>query len=453
MWFRATVLGAIAGAGLFYTANGQVQDLRKQLSAAQDAKDEPAIIELCHRILEVAPRDQQAWETLVNTQMATSDYDRCVKSLDAWEKAAAIHRPPAIDQLRGDVAAAREQYELAERYWRAYLTAVPKATDVLDKLAERRETTGRWREALDLRTRALTVDDTASERISRAADYRQLRDWDKALVDAEKANATDAADASVKEAFPKFELLKKLLPRIKILDQQIAKSPGVPVLWLDRGQLLMSIGWPDLGLKDSEQAMKLAPSMLRPRIQAGEALLLLGRPADAAKLKVSHDLVRDKDGLVEEESLKALGARDAEIAQNPTSAPAFISRAKTLRRLNQNLLALLDAQTALSLDSFSAAAYFQAGHALDALGRGKEALDYVLKASELDPSDPVTWYYQGLLEANRADFDAAIRSQTRSLQLRESYVALAEREKWERRTGRITEADSDAERLQQLHQP
>ena len=454
MPIRPIVLGAMAGAGsLLYAASGQSTDLQKQLAAAEEAKDDPAIIELSRRILEVTPRDQQVWETLVRAQLATTDYDRCVATLDAWEKEAGARRPTIIDELRGDVAAAREQYELAEQSWRAYLGASAKAVDVLDKLAARLETTGRWRDALDLRSRALSVADTAAERISRATTYLELRDWDKALADAEKANAIDPANDRVKELFPKFELLRKSLPKIKALDQQIAKSPAVSGPWLDRGQLLVLASWPEIGLKDSEQAIKLAPSMMLPRIQAGEALLILGRVSDAAKLKVSHDLVRDKNGIVEEQTLRALGAADTEVAQNPWSAGSFINRAKTLRRLNQNLLALSDAQTAMTLDSHSAASYFQAAHCLDALGRGKEALAYVKKATQLDPNDPVMWYYRGLLEAGRTDFNAAIGSQTRSLQLRESYVALAEREKWERRIGHITEADSDAARLHQLHQP
>ena len=61
--------------------------------------------------------------------------------------------------------------------------------------------------------------------------------------------------------------------------------------------------------------------------------------------------------------------------------------------------------------------------------------------------------YRGLLEAQRADFDAAIKSQSRSLALRESAVALLEREKCERRTGRIAEADADAMRRKQLPTP
>jgi hypothetical protein len=63
------------------------------------------------------------------------------------------------------------------------------------------------------------------------------------------------------------------------------------------------------------------------------------------------------------------------------------------------------------------------------------------------------WYYRGLLEAQRADFEAAIKSQGRSLAICESAVALLEREKCERCTGRIAEADADAIRRKQLPTP
>jgi hypothetical protein len=58
-----------------------------------------------------------------------------------------------------------------------------------------------------------------------------------------------------------------------------------------------------------------------------------------------------------------------------------------------------------------------------------------------------------LLQAQRADFESAIQCQSRSLAIRESSVALLEREKCERRIGRIAEADLDAQRLKQLPTP
>jgi tetratricopeptide (TPR) repeat protein len=83
----------------------------------------------------------------------------------------------------------------------------------------------------------------------------------------------------------------------------------------------------------------------------------------------------------------------------------------------------------------------------------REALTQVERATLLDPGDPVSWYYRGLLEAQRANIEAAIQCQNRSLAIRESSVALLEREKCERRIGRVADAELDSQRSKQLPAP
>ena len=447
---RVLVVGVLMSAGgLSHGADADVRELRNQLAAAQDETDKPAIIELSLRIVEADPQDSKAWETLARTELEAGEYDRCAATLNSWEKSAPA-RPPVIDDLRGDLAEARKDYGAAERYWRLYVAATPKAVDSLEKLADLFASEERWREAVEFRSRALALNDTAASRIRRANLYLELRDWDKAFVDADKANAVDPSDATVKEWLPRFELLGKLLPRIKTLDAQIGKSQGAAALWLDRAHLFTLANRQSLALRDCRQAMKLEPGMMRARVQTGEALQDLGRGDEAARLQVSYDLARDENRHVNEGSLRALGACDVPVLQYSKQADPLVARAKALRRLNQNVLAFADAQAALALDPQSAGAHFQAAHALDALGRTKEAMSHIGAATELNPNDPVFWYYRGLLEAERADFDAAIRSQSRSLGIRESAVALLEREKCERRTGRVAEADGDATRRKQL---
>jgi hypothetical protein len=55
-----------------------------------------------------------------------------------------------------------------------------------------------------------------------------------------------------------------------------------------------------------------------------------------------------------------------------------------------------------------------------------------------------------VLEAKRADFQAAIESQTRSLKLGETLDALRARENCERRIGQIDKADADLKRSREL---
>jgi tetratricopeptide (TPR) repeat protein len=124
-----------------------------------------------------------------------------------------------------------------------------------------------------------------------------------------------------------------------------------------------------------------------------------------------------------------------------------------LRLIRQYTLALADARIALKLDPGSAAAHFEAANALDSLGRTHEALAHAEKATSLNPQDPIAWYYRGLLEAKRANFDSAIHYLSRSLGIRESSEALFERERCARRLGRTAEADVDAQPRKQLSVP
>ena len=84
------------------------------------------------------------------------------------------------------------------------------------------------------------------------------------------------------------------------------------------------------------------------------------------------------------------------------------------------------------------------------MDNSKEALVHAVKATELNPNDGVAWYLRGALEAKRADFPAAIESQTRSLKLGENLDALVVRENCERRIGQIDKADADLKRIRQL---
>jgi tetratricopeptide (TPR) repeat protein len=437
---------------LVHAADTNLPVLRKQQQAAEEASDNAAIVELSRRVVDADPNDSPTWETLATKQLELDDLDRCAATLDAWQ--AHVHpRPKKVDDIRADLAMARKDYKTAERYWRLYIAADPEATDALEKMAKLSEYLKHWPEAADWRTRALAQDKTVAGLVARADDYVELRAWDKAFADVNEANAIDPSDATLKGVLPGFELLRKFVPQIKTLDAQITKSPTSPVLWLLRAHLFTLANRPTLALKDSEQSMILAPWMIRARIQAGEALLDLGRGDEAAKLGVSYDLKRDKNNHVADEMLRALGVADDMVFKKPGQAEPFVVRAKALRQINQYNLALADAQAAIKLDPGSAAAHFQAAHAQDSLGRLREAIIYAEKATLLSPADAVSWYYLGLLEAQRANFRAAIQCQSRSLAIRESSVALLEREKCERRIGLIADADLDAQRRQQVPTP
>lgn len=427
-------------------------ELRAQFAAAQTEDDKPATIELARRIVESAPDDSRTWERLIRTGLELLEDDRCAAWLDQWEERA-HSRPPVIEDLRGDVCLLREDFAGAERHWRAFLRAKISPNEqalTLAKLADLFANQNRWPEVADARTRAVAARDTPANRAALAAGLLHLHKWDAAYAEIKRANARDPADATVKEWLPQLERLAKYLPRIKTLAARIAKQPNDIALLLDRARLLTLGDQPLLALDDGERALSLTAGSMRARIQTAESLLDLDRIQEAAKLQVSRKLERAAGNHVSERALDELSAADAALAQNARDIEALIKRAKVLRDLNQFTLALSDAQAALALDDNSAAAHSEAAHALHGLERTGEAVAQIRRASELNPNDPLIWYCRGVLEAQRANFAGAVEAQSRSLGLRESLVALREREACARRIGKVAEADADLRRINEL---
>jgi tetratricopeptide (TPR) repeat protein len=429
--------------------------LRAQLSKAEETDDKAAIIELSRRIVAVVPNDSHAWENIVQGQFEIEDYDRVAETLEAWQKA--VKRPPAaIEHFRGDLAVKRKDYANAERHWLAFLARKPSPGDaaaVYDKLANLCADQSRWADCASSDAKAIAAKDSASRRVAHACVLLRLRQWDAAYSEIAKANKLDSTDVEVKKWLPQFERLQGFLPQIRALDAQIAKSPNGSALLLDRARLFTLAERPLLALDDCERAMKSQPASMRARIQTAEALFDVGRPDDAAKLQVSSNLARDKDKHVSDQALRELSNEDTQIAQNSGSADPLVARAKTLRDLRQIPLALADARAALAIDDKLAAAHFEAAHDLDALDQSKEALIHAVQATELNPNDGAAWQYRGVLEAKRADFPAAIESQTRSLKISESLEALRAREDCERRIGKIDNANADLKRIRELEPP
>jgi tetratricopeptide (TPR) repeat protein len=436
-------------AGTISPAGASLPRWRQELKIASVEADSDAIIELTRRILAADPRDTDSWAALVQARIKTEDYGRALESLAAWQKIAKP-KPAAIDAFRGDIYLAQDQPDEAERAWRASLAIKPNDYVVLSKLADLLETQERWPEVLALRTRAAAAMPAAALLAAKAGALLHLHQWDAAGATIRKANTLDATDATVQQWLPKLELLATVLPRIKELDAQIAAKPKDPGPLLDQAALFTGIGQPSLALSNARRALALAPGGVRARIQAGEAELDLGKPQLAAKFKVSHDLKRGADGHLTPQALRELGLRDAAVLASPGKPAPLAARSKTLRNLNQYVLALDDAQAALRLDANSPDAEFEMGHDLDGLGRPGEALPHIVHATALNPRDAVAWYYRGIIEANRADFAAAIASQSRSLSIRESAVALKARLDCELRLGLASQAAADSQRLHQL---
>ena len=426
--------------------------LRAQLAAAEEAETKPAIIELSRRLLAITPKDSALWEKVARAQLEAEDLDRCDATLDAWAKAVQP-TPIAIEDIRGDLSFARKDYKNAEQHWLAFLAKKPPKDDAVatySALADLCVEQSRWRDNLEFRSRAISLQDTAANRVGRATAFLRLHRWDEAFADMKKATALDPSDAAVKECLPQFERLEDFLPKIKALDAQIEKSPNDFALLLERARTFTVAERPLLALDDCQLAMKLQPASMRARIQTAEALFDTQSEDDANKLQVSRTLVRQADKHVSEVALLTLGENDARLIQNPRNADALAGRAATLRELKQFALASKDSQAAVEADDKSAAAHLEAARDMDGLDNSKEALAHAVKATELNPQDGGAWYLRGALEAERANYPAAIESLTRSLNLGEDVEVLRLRENCERRIGKTKEADVDLSRVRHL---
>jgi tetratricopeptide (TPR) repeat protein len=438
------ILPILLATPLAITATNLPQ-LRAQLERADAAADSDAVVELTRRILAADPHDTGAWTTLVETRIKIEDYDRALASLQAWERIAKP-RPSAIDAYRGDIFLAQDRPADAERAWRASLGIDPHNYIVLSKLADLLETESRWDEVLALRTRAAAAKPTAALVAARAGAQLNLHQWDAAISDIHKANKLDATDPTVQQWLPKIELLatrrKDILAYDLLLKLVGVSDPRNVHPLLDQAALFMEIGEPFLALANDKRALAIDLASLRARVQAGEAELALSKPLEAAKL--------DANGCLDKAVLRELDVCDAEVRKNPGKPAPLAARSKALRNIKQYVLALEDAQTALALDPNSPEGEFEMGHDLDALGRSAEALPHIIRATDLRPGDAVAWYYRGVVEANRADFTAAIASQTRSLAIHESEVALKARINAELRLCLSAQATADLQRLHQI---
>lgn len=427
-------------------------ELRAQLAAATQANDQHAVLELARRITSDTPKDSVTWEKLIRAGIALSEFDRALVSLDEWERAVTPH-PAVIEDLRGDICLQNKDDAGAETHWRNFVSAKVSAAEratTLTKLADLCVDQKRWVESSDFRARVVAARDTPANRVMLGTSLLRLHRWDAAAAELKRANARDPSDETVKEWLPQFERLTKYLPRIKALDAQLIKEPANVPRLLDRARLFTLAERPLLALDDGERAVALQPRSMRARVQTAEALLDDSRPDDATKLGISSRLSRGPDHHVNERALDELSERDAAIEQGPRNAPALVARAKVLRGLNQFTLALADAEAAIAIEPNAADAHFEAAHALDELDRTREAVEQIRVAAALNGTDPVIWYYRGVLEAQRADFVAAIDAQSHSIALRESIVALQERERCQRRLGKTAEADADLQRLEKL---
>jgi tetratricopeptide (TPR) repeat protein len=442
--FLCTVL-VMAAAQFCMGAGEDLNGLQRQLATVEKAKpnDEATIAEICRRIVEADPRDHAAWEKRVRALLALGDLQRCQEALDAWdqpERAA----PVVFINLSGDLAEANEQHDKALQCWTRYVKLAPKETATYEKIAWTFEQESRWAEAEKTLTQLIAVKDSAGARVWRARCRMEMRRWDDAVADINKANKLDGSDKDLKTWLPQFETLQEYLPKIKELDKKIAGG-NPPFLILDRGLLFNAAQRYELALEDAEAAASGAPTSKRATLQKAQALIALNCADEAGKLHVIVGNAKFTDA-----ALQKTGMLDAKLAGKPGDVALLVERARQCSDMEQYGLALEDATAAVQLDPKSADAMVEKGFARMKMDDAGGATKDFMRATELDAKNAVAWRSLGEIAMDRADYPVAIENFTRSLKLHESPLVLKEREQCYRCSGHNKEADLDYERAQKL---
>ena len=391
--------------------------------------------------------DDKTWQVLVLAQIELHDYDGARISLGDWRSA--VHIPSGRpEEFEGDILAAEGNTGAALQAWQQSSNLQPKNRGLLAKIAALYQRDQRWSDAVAVWTRVLQVHDNPSARINRAVCYRRLRQWDKAFEDFHHAQKLGPDDPEVQHWAQLFQNVSKFLDIIREFDARVAALPDDSGLLADRALLMLRCGDPELALDDAEQAAKLATWAMRPRLFKALALIALNRGRETEVLSIRLPLRLESLG---PEFLETISRIDSAIAVERDNPEHYASRAWQLNEIGQPVLALVDAEKAVSLDANSAIGRVEESYALTKLGRPQEAFDRIKEATDLDPQLAPAWQYRGELEMARGDNMAAVESFSRALARQISSPALRKREECYRRLGLATRADEDHRALLNLN--
>lgn len=420
-------------------ASREEKALRAELRQALNEHAYEKAAELARRHLKLKPQDNGSWDRLVQAQFGLRDFAGAKQSLEEWRRS--VPKPSlSLEEYAGDLAEKQQEPALAIQAWGKVVTADPKNTRVLEKIARLEKTQQHWAAENDAWTAHLAVQENAMARINRALCRRRLHRWQEAFEDLQKAQAMAPDDPEVQRGGKLLEQMGKFLADIRELDSALAVAPGDPGLLADRALLFLRSEDLELALEDAQAAAKLGPWAMRPRLFQALALIDLGRADECDALAVNK-LIRLE--ALHPEFLETMGRLDSEISAERNNAELYVARAWQLNEIGQPALALQDAETAARLDPKAAGACAEASYALTKIGRATEALQQIRHATELDENFSTAWQYRGELEMARGETLSAIESLTHAIEANQTVAALQKREQCYRRLGLLVKAEQD----------
>jgi tetratricopeptide (TPR) repeat protein len=436
----------LTATGCHHALSPEEKQTRAELRQALRDHDYARAEELARQVVAVRPRENGAWERLVNAQLGQWNVTGVKETLGRWR--AAVHKPSAkLAEFTGDIAAEEKDYAAAAAAWERALSANPNQPQLLHELARIQNAERHWAEESKTLTRLIKLADRADVRLARAMSFRRQHRWPEALQDFRRAQEMAPEEREVQRVTNVFGRVSKLLAEMKELDSRLAVTPHDDQLLADRALLFLRAEDPELAREDAEAAAKTAPWAVRPRLLQAIAFLQMGHAPEAEQLHVDPALRLER---LSSEFLQTVSRLDSEISVERSNAELYVARAWQLNDCGQPMLALEDTETALRFDPNSAGAHAESAYALAKLGRADEAVERVKRATELDPNFSTAWHYRGELEMARGDFIAAVDSLSRALAINQTPAALEKREACYRQLGLLAKADEDHRALEKL---
>jgi tetratricopeptide (TPR) repeat protein len=427
-------------------ASKEQKTLRIELREALRQHAYSKAAELARRLLKLNPQDNGSWDRLVQAQFGLGDPAGVKEALEEWRRT--VSKPSTnLEEYTGDLAVEQHDQAGAVQAWTKSLATEPKNTRLLGKIAQAEKVLRHWAEENAAWTSYIDAQDNAMARINRALCRRRLHRWQDAFEDLKRAQALAPDDPEVQRGGKLFEQMGKFLAEIRELDAALAVSPNDPGLLTDRALMFLRSEDFELALEDSEEAAKLGPWAMRPRLFQALSLINLGRSGECEALAVQKFIRLEA---LTTEFLETISRLDSEISVERSNADLYVARSWQLNEIDQPALALQDAENAARLNPKSAGASAECSYALTKLGRAEQALQQIKRATELEPNFSTAWQYRGELEMEKGETLSAIESLSHAIEANQTVTALQKREQCYRRLGLLVKAEQDHHALEEL---
>ncbi|HZJ39201.1 MAG TPA: hypothetical protein VFD18_08515 [Chthoniobacterales bacterium] len=444
---NCSVVIILAVTGCDRTTSKQQKTLRAEFGKAMRDLSYTKAADVAQQLLKLNRQDNGSWDRVVQAQFGLRDFDGVKQTLEDWRRTMP-KASPKLDEYTGDLAIEENNPAHAVEAWTKVLSVEPKNSRVLEKTARAERAQQHWNEENARWSDYINLQDNAMARVQRALCRRRLSQWEGAFDDLKRAQELAPGNPDVQRANKLFERMRTVLSEIRAIDAALAVTPNDPGLLADRALLFLRTEDYERALEDSKEATRVGPWGVRPKLFQAIALIALGRADECAPLAVG-DFIRLAS--LTPEFLETISRLDSEISVERSNAELYVARAWQLNEIKQPWLAADDAENAVRLDPKSAGACAEYGFALMKVGRAVDALQQIMRATELDVNSATAWQYRGELEMERGETLSAIDSFTHALERNQTVTALQKREACYRRLGLLVKAEEDRRALEELN--